>query len=824
MICRHPQTATLRGPVLLVFALAFVAAASPARADSLTAVLTYPMNGATGADLTQPMQWTSVPGAQAYYLYVGTSVGALNLVNTGAIQETSYLASVPVGQTLYARLWTNAGGVWRYVDSTFSAAASAPLTATVTFPADGAVNANLLQPIQWTSVASKQAYYLYVGTTAGAFDLVNTGEIQQTSYLAANLPAGQTLYARLWTKAGNVWRYTDSTFTVAPVKAVITSPASGAVNADPSNPIQWTSVAGAQAYYLYVGTSPGAKDLVNTGETTSTSHPASGLPLDQTVYARIWTNFAGSWRYTDSTFSLALRATLITPANGAANVDQLEPATWTAVEAADAYYLYVGSTPGTNNVIDSHETQATSFPIAFIPAGQTLYARLWTKVGTDWGYRDSTFTAAPLAPEFVYPLDGGAGVSGAQPFQWTPPANATSHMLRVGTSPGASDIFDSGAIASPAVTVPGLPAAGTVYARAMSFAHGQWLHTDIAFTPGAAPAAALMVAPSDGTIGFDTVQPFEWQPVPLARAYRLRIGTAPGVYDLHDSGEIAVTRRFVPNLPIGELFGRIDTKLAGQWHANEFTFSVGANTTSAAITIHHARWATSLVRAMALADNRPFSWTPLATEVASRLAFSALCNDFAETLLNMLSEMNIQLTARRLDISLNTTAGDAHTLVELFDPDTARWMLLDPTFDLTARRTADNLWATAEDVSTATRTEEWNDISYEFLGPLGDSIASSYYLDYPLLFVNIQHADDSWGAPGPVLPYLEPTSMPVVAEDMYIAGCAGAPDATLMVSGSERVLACGADGLSSVFGASDVAPAASTAPSVVLYRVRRFVF
>src|SRR5262249_29644033 len=88
-------------------------------------------------------------------------------------------------------------------------------TATILYPADGAVNADLSQPIQWTSVANVQAYYLYVGTTIGAKDLVDTGELPQTSYLAVQLPAGQTIYARMWTKAGGVWQYTDSSFSAA---------------------------------------------------------------------------------------------------------------------------------------------------------------------------------------------------------------------------------------------------------------------------------------------------------------------------------------------------------------------------------------------------------------------------------------------------------------------------------------------------------------------------------------------------------------------------------------------------------------------------------
>ena len=87
---------------------------------------------------------------------------------------------------------------------TVAALAQDSSTSSFVYPANGAVNVDLSQPIQWTSVANVQAYYLYVGTTVGAKDLVNTGEIQGTSYLVTKaLPAGQTIYARVYTKVGD---------------------------------------------------------------------------------------------------------------------------------------------------------------------------------------------------------------------------------------------------------------------------------------------------------------------------------------------------------------------------------------------------------------------------------------------------------------------------------------------------------------------------------------------------------------------------------------------------------------------------------------------
>src|SRR5207247_10689150 len=135
--------------------------------------------------------------------------------------------------------------------STWSRHAAPP---SFTAPANAATNADVTRPIQWTSVPNVQAYFLYLGTTVGAQDLVSTGEIQATSYLVTRqLPANQTLYLRIHTKVGGVWRNTDSTFSAAPLTAPITAPASGMAGADVTQPIQWTSVPNVQASFLYSG-------------------------------------------------------------------------------------------------------------------------------------------------------------------------------------------------------------------------------------------------------------------------------------------------------------------------------------------------------------------------------------------------------------------------------------------------------------------------------------------------------------------------------------------------------------------------------------------
>ena len=125
----------------------------------------------------------------------------------------------------------------------------------------------------------------------------------QTSYRVRNLPFG-TVYARLWTRVTGVWRYTDSSFNARPLVATLIHPLNGAADVDPATALQWTAIPNAQAYYFYVGSTPGAKDLVNTGEMAATEYRVSSLPPGQPLYARLWTKVGGVWRYSDTTFSV----------------------------------------------------------------------------------------------------------------------------------------------------------------------------------------------------------------------------------------------------------------------------------------------------------------------------------------------------------------------------------------------------------------------------------------------------------------------------------------------------------------------------------------
>src|SRR5438105_2387633 len=157
-------------------------------------------------------------------------------------------------------------------------------------------------------------------------------------------------------------------------------------------------------------------------------------------------------------------------------------------------------------------------------------------------------TRAPVVPgwaRFIYPTSGQLEVDASHPFQWTVVPGSQAYQLQVGTSAGASDVFDSGIITTTSVVVPNLPEEKTLYARVRAIP-AEWSTaltsgfprgTYVTFRPDVDLSGPTFTYPAAAsTAQADT--PISWQPDPLARNYRLTIGSTVGGTDLHDSGTI----------------------------------------------------------------------------------------------------------------------------------------------------------------------------------------------------------------------------------------------------------------------------------------------
>lgn len=672
----------------------------------------------------------------------------------------------------------------------------------------------------------------------------------------------RTLLLAAYLAAGVFWsapaRAQQSTFLYPP---------NGAVNVDSTKPFSWTDVPGAEFYRLYVGTSPGGRDLIDTGAVQMLSRAIGGVPERQILYARIWTSLNGALLSSDIVFMVGVQSSLSVarftyPANDAVNADPTKPFTWTGVPAGQGYRLWVGTTQGSKSVLDSGAITQTSYAAAVLPSGRTLYARIWTNLNGAWLYSEIRFTAAeasaippsrssirraatgprrtvfrsptPIAATFVYPTNGAADVDPANPFDWTDVAGAQAYHLIVGTVSGGSDVLDSGEISQSSYPMTGLPAGPTLYATVWTKVNGAWSSSAIQFTASPAPAPPEPVVPAspiaivypEAGVSMDLGLPFEWSLSSQADSYRLQIGTQPGGSELDDSGEIRVNRRFVRGLPTGtNLFARVSARVSGSWIPLDFSFLVAGETGSLGHRIDSALWATDFVRQMAGTNNLPLPATELAAVTDGAAAF---CNDYAQALQNILVAMNAGLPTRVQNVCMNTNFYDCHTLLEASPDGGITWMLLDPTFDITMKRASDGAWAQASDLSAATRTFAWGAIDYVLLGPERDAFLKNYYIDYPLLYLNVYGgAPITLGEGLSPLPYLQPVAFPVQNKPgVYVLRSESLPHVEVSIDGLDTdVPFDGSDFLSHAFGATTIGPGPGIDPSTLrAYVPLRFVF
>jgi hypothetical protein len=275
------------------------------------ALFTNPQDQTPDADTTMPFRWSPIPEAQAYYVLVGTTVNAFDLVNSGPIpaSQSGYLLpdALPTERTLYATLLVNVGGIW-YLHDAISFIAL-PGKATFTYPRDGQTNVDTTKQFTWATIPQSPAYYLTIGTTPFGDDLLNSGWLVPgfSFDTVPALPTGRKLYATVYTLVypASV-RYSAITFTVATSGAILSRPVNGQRVATPSL-FTWPPAAGAESYLLVVGTSRTKTDVFDSGllGRSATSAAVPALPRGQTLYASLLTKVNGVWTGETVTFNSA---------------------------------------------------------------------------------------------------------------------------------------------------------------------------------------------------------------------------------------------------------------------------------------------------------------------------------------------------------------------------------------------------------------------------------------------------------------------------------------------------------------------------------------
>jgi sugar lactone lactonase YvrE len=360
------------------------------------AILTSPAPGSTLTASPVTFQWTTGAGATEYAVSVGnTSKGSYNLYRSPTLRnQTSVSVSLPINdENLYVSLCSFINSTWQCNYYNYSTSGT-PVLAALTSPTPGSTLTSSSATFQWSAGSGVSGYILALSATnPGSHDLYSGTSTTATSASVTGLPTnGLPIYARLYSHINGSWAHYNDYVLNPEVPATLALPTQGTALAATGQVFTWAPVTGATGYTLYLGTSAGGGNLLDA-HTTNTTVTTGSLPINgETIYARLWTNFNGVWKYTDSTFTAAAPATLTSPTAGATITAAAgQTFTWAPVSGVTGYTLYLGTSAGGGNLLDAHTT-ATTVTAGKLPAG-TIYARLWTNFNGVWKYNDYSFTA-----------------------------------------------------------------------------------------------------------------------------------------------------------------------------------------------------------------------------------------------------------------------------------------------------------------------------------------------------------------------------------------------------------------------------------------------
>ena len=85
------------------------------------------------------------------------------------------------------------------------------------------------------------------------------------------------------------------------------------------------------------------------------------------------------------------KASMTSPAQGA-TLATTQTFQWSAGSGAQEYFLYIGTTQGSNNMFGQSMGLNRAITLSGFPRdGRTIYVRLWTRLPTGWQYADYTY-------------------------------------------------------------------------------------------------------------------------------------------------------------------------------------------------------------------------------------------------------------------------------------------------------------------------------------------------------------------------------------------------------------------------------------------------
>ena len=352
--------------------------------------------------------------AAQYWLDIGPTQGSNNYYQSGNLSNVLSLSVANNkfpnnGSAVWARLWALVNGVWGFTDAQYTASGSSGTPAAITSPVPPGPLSGSSVTFNWNAGTNVTAYELNIGSTAGGSNYYNSGSTTNLMATANSLPTdGSTVYVTLYSLISGVWQnnqYTYTAFNATGASGMMQTPTPGSTLTGSSATFTWSAGAGASAYWLDAGSTPGGNQYYQSGNlgnvltTTVNGLPEDGSTIYVTLYSLVGANWVGN-AYTYTAFNLvgAGLGVMQTPPPSSTLSGNAVTFTWSAGANSTAYWVDVSNVaPGGNDLDQSGNLGNTlTYSIYNLPAdGSTIYVTLYSLVGGQWESNAYTYVSGP---------------------------------------------------------------------------------------------------------------------------------------------------------------------------------------------------------------------------------------------------------------------------------------------------------------------------------------------------------------------------------------------------------------------------------------------
>jgi hypothetical protein len=513
------------------------------------ATLVAPAQNATGVALSPTLSWNAVPNATSYRVEVSRvqTFATVDFVDTNVVGTSVVAGPFPNCVTRYWRVLSKgASGSCNYsVVRNFTTLLAAPGAPSPVSPPDNASGQPTTLTLSWTGVDScSKTYRLEVSDDSLFGSPLVFDNLATTSRSVGPLSELTQYFWRVRAKNQGtdtgvysaVRRF--STLLNPPAAPSILTPANGDTTVSPSATLRWLSSTHVDSYQVQVATDAGFASVVEDRNITDTTYQTATLVNCNTYYWRVrGKNVSGPGPYASRNFrvarALTSAPTLLLPADGTVNVEEITTLSWQAEPCAYQYRVELAKDSLFTQTVTDQIVSATSLQVGPLDGNTDHYWRVRGVNNLGQGTPSAFFRfkttalTTPPAPVLLSPANGSGSLPLPVTLCWDSAARATSYRLQVAVDSNFTTMTynDTSSGANRCRTFDFLLNSTTYYWRvsATNSAGTGGYSGVFRFTTLSPPAAPTLIAPANNAEDVTAAPVFVWSVPQNAVSYRMQV-------------------------------------------------------------------------------------------------------------------------------------------------------------------------------------------------------------------------------------------------------------------------------------------------------------